>query len=137
MELDQMTAVKKLTMGGAAITQFVPELNGWVVAMAGDFDGGVFARIVEGPNDKGNGRLEYDLEHFFTLKDGSTIQTRDKAVVQAVSGHDRVYVNTFYKVQKVTGAFEGLTGTFESWGAAEPGTGRGILRFSGELAGEA
>ncbi len=130
-----MAANKKLTMGGAAITQFVPDLNGWVVAMVGDFDGGVFARIVEGPVDKGNGRSEYDLEHFFTRKDGSTIQTRDKAVIQAVSGHERVYVSTSYNVVKTTGAFEGLSGKFESWGAAEPNTGRGILRFSGELGG--
>lgn len=130
-----MADPRKLTMGGTALTQFVPEANGWVVAMSGDFDGGVFARIAEGPVDKGNGRTEYVLEHFFTRKDGSTIQTRDNAVLQAVPGHNRVYVNTFYNVQRTTGAFEGLTGKFESWGAAEPDTGRGILRFSGELKG--
>ena len=130
-----MAASKKLTMGGTALTQFVPDLNGWVVAMSGDFDGGVFARIVGEPVDKGNGRSELELEHFFTRKDGSTIQTRDKAVLQTIAGHERVYVNTFYNVVKTTGAFEGLSGKFESWGVAEPSTGRGILRFSGELGG--
>lgn len=129
-----MASHKTLTMGGTALTQFVPDLNGWVVAMSGDFDGGVFARIVDGPVDKGNGRSEYDLEHFFTRKDGSTIQTRDKAVVQTITGQQRVYVNTFYNVVKTTGAFEGMMGKFESWGAAEADTGKGILRFSGEIA---
>lgn len=124
---------KSFTMGGTALTQFVQETNGWVVAMSGDFDGGVFSRVAAGPFDKGNGRTEYDLEHFFVRKDGSTIQTRDKSVIQTVPGHERVYANTFYTVVKATGAFEGMTGNFESWGAMEPTTGRGVLRFSGQI----
>jgi hypothetical protein len=124
---------KTFKMGGTALTQYMEDAAGWVVAMTGDFDGGVFARVAAGPFDKGNGRTEYDLEHFFVRKDGSTIQTRDKSVLQTVPGHDRVYANTHYTVVKATGAFENMTGKFESWGAMEPATGRGILRFSGEI----
>jgi hypothetical protein len=126
---------KTFTMGGTALTQFIPEANGWVVAMSGDFDGGVYARVAAGPVEKGAGRTEYELEHFFVRKDGSQIHTHDKAVMQTVPGHPRIYVNVQYAVQKATGAFEGLTGAFESWGAVEPDTGRGILRFFGKLEG--
>lgn len=124
---------EKMKMGGTAMTQFIPEINGWVVAMSGDFDGGVFARVTAGPFDKGNGRMEYELEHYFVRKDGSTIQTKDKGVSLTIPGASRVYINTFYTVAKATGAFEGMTGSFESFGSAEPDTGRGILRFSGEI----
>lgn len=121
------------TMGGTALTQYLEGASGWVVAMTGDFDGGVYAKVAAGPFDKGNGRVEYDLEHFFVRKDGSTIQTKDKAVLQSVPGHDRLYANTHYTVINATGAFEGMSGAFESWGAMEPNTGRGILRFSGKI----
>lgn len=127
---------RKFTMGGTAVTQFIQPLNGWVVAMSGDFDGGVFARVVGGPRDLGQGRTEYDLEHYFVRKDGSTISTRDVGVYTAVAGSPRTLGATTYNVVAATGAFEGMRGQFQSWGAFELDTGRGILRFWGEI-GEA
>ena len=121
------------TLGGTALTQYIEGAAGWVVAMTGDFDGGVYAKVAAGPFDKGDGRVEYDLEHFFVRKDGSTLQTKDKSVIQSIQGHERVYANTHYTVVHASGAFAGMQGTFESWGAMEPATGKGILRFSGSI----
>lgn len=124
------------TMGGTAVIQFVEPINGYIVAMSGDFDGGVFARVVGEPRDAGEGRTELDLEHYFIRKDGSTIQTRDQGVLQTVAGSERLSAATVYNVVKATGAFEGMTGTFQSWGALDPTTGQGILRFWGSIGQE-
>lgn len=125
--------MRKFTMGGTAVTQFVENINGWVVAMSGDFDGGVFARIVGESRDLGHGRTEVDLEHHFVRKDGSTISTKDVGVLTAVPGNDRVLAATTYSVVNATGAFEGMTGSFKSWGSFDQTNGQGILRFWGEL----
>lgn len=126
----------KQTMGGTAIFQFNQNVNGYLVAMTGDFDGGVFARVIGEPRDVGNGRTELDLEHYFIRKDGSTISTRDQSVLQTVPGSERLAASTTYNVVNATGSFEGMKGTFQSWGALDPSTGQGILRFWGHIGTE-
>lgn len=122
-----------IKLGGTANIDAVEPTKGFVVAMTGDFEGGAFARIIGGPRDLGNGVSEYDLEHFFVRADGSSIQTRDKSVWRKVEGSDNVFVENTYHVVKTTGALEGKTGTFRSWGGFKLKEGLGILRFDGEL----
>lgn len=124
---------KSFTMGGTATFDYVEAIGGYIVAMSGDFDGGVFARVVGEPRVEGN-KTYLDLEHYFIRKDGSTIHTRDKSVLTAVEGEDRVLAATTYGVQATTGAFAGMTGAFRSWGSIDPTTGQGVLRFWGEIA---
>jgi len=124
---------KRFNMGGTATFDFVEPINGYVVAMSGDFDGGVFARAVGEPRVKGN-KTHLDLEHYFIRKDGSTIHTRDQSVLTAVEGEARVLAATTYSVQKTTGAFAGMGGEFRSWGSIDTSNGQGVLRFWGELA---
>lgn len=120
-------------MGGTAIFEAVPGSGGFMVAMTGDFEGGVFARLVGRPRDLGNGRTGYDLEHFFARADGSTVSTKDESVWVAVPGEDRVLAATTYRVQRATGTLEGSTGEFRSWGSVDAKTGQGVLRFSGQI----
>ena len=126
---------RQFTMGGTATFDFVEPVNGYVVAMTGDFDGGVFARVVGEPRVEG-ARTHLDLEHYFMRKDGSTIHTRDRSVLTAVEGEARLMAATVYEVVRTTGAFAGLTGTFRSWGALDPATGQGVLRFWGTIGEE-
>ncbi|WP_157235600.1 hypothetical protein [Methylosinus sp. LW4] len=126
---------KHFTMGGTATFDFIELLGGYIVAMTGDFDGGAFARVVGEPRVQGN-KTYLDMEHTFIRKDGSTIQTRDQSVLTAVEGEARLLGATTYNVVKTTGAFEGLTGQFRSWGSVDPATGQGVLRFWGSI-GEA
>lgn len=123
---------KQLTMGGTATFDFVEAINGYVVAMSGDFDGGVFARVVGEPRVEGN-KTYLDMEHYFLRKDGSMIQTRDQGVLTAVEGEQRLLGATTYNVVKTTGAFEGMKGQFRSWGSVDPTTGQGVLRFWGVI----
>ncbi|MFN3945261.1 MAG: hypothetical protein ACK4K7_10055 [Allosphingosinicella sp.] len=124
---------KRFTMGGTATFDFVEPINGYVVAMSGDFDGGVFARVVGEPRVEG-AKTYLDLEHYFIRKDGSTIHTRDQSVLTAIEGEARVLAATTYRVQKTTGAFAGMTGKFRSWGSIDTSNGQGVLRFWGEIA---
>lgn len=126
-------AASCIALGGTASFDFRDALKGWTVAMTGDFRGGVFARVVGGPRDLGNGRTEYDLEHYFQREDGSTVTTRDKALFVAVPGEDRVLAGATYSVVATTGTLEGYTGQFVSWGSSNVKTGQGVLRFSGKL----
>ena len=126
---------KQFTMGGTATFDFVEPINGYIVAMSGDFDGGVFARQVGEPRAEGN-KTFLNLEHYFIRKDGSTIHTRDQSVLTAVEGDLRLLAATTYNVVKATGAFEGMSGQFRSWGSVDPTTGQGVLRFWGTV-GEA
>jgi hypothetical protein len=123
---------RSFTMGGTATFDYAEPIGGYVVAMSGDFDGGVFARAIGEPRVEGE-RTHLDLEHFFMRKDGSTIQTRDKSVLTTVPGAERVLAETTYQVVRATGAFEGMTGGFKSWGAIESVSGKGVLRFWGEI----
>ncbi len=123
---------RSFTMGGTATFDFFEPLAGYVVAMTGDFDGGVFARQI-GEAREEDGATHLDLEHFFMRRDGSTIQTRDKSILSAVPGQTRLLAATTYTVVKATGAFEGMSGSFKSWGAIDPHTGQGVLRFWGEI----
>lgn len=123
---------KSFTMGGTASFDYVEPIGGYVVAMSGDFDGGVYARSVGEPRAEGD-RTYLDLEHYFMRKDGSTIRTRDKSVLTRVDGEDRVLAATEYEVVDGTGAFEGMKGRFRSWGAIDPTTGKGVLRFWGTI----
>ncbi|MFN3945260.1 MAG: hypothetical protein ACK4K7_10050 [Allosphingosinicella sp.] len=120
-------------MGGTAIFEAVPGTGGFMVAMSGDFEGGVFARVIGEPRQLGNGRTGYDLEHFFARADGSTISTKDESVWVTVPGDDRVLAATTYRVQRATGSLQGSTGEFRSWGSINAKTGQGVLRFSGEI----
>lgn len=123
---------RSFTIGGTATFDFVQPINGYVVAMTGDFDGGAFARVVGEPKIEGD-KTRLDLEHYFIRKDGSTIHTRDKSVLTAVEGQSRMLGETTYTVVKTTGAFEGMKGQFHSWGALDPATGQGVLRFWGAI----
>ena len=123
---------RKFTMGGTATFDYFEPINGYVVAMTGDFDGGVFARAVGEPRVEGP-RTHLDLEHYFMRKDGSTIHTRDKSVLTAVDGEARLLAATTYQVVRTTGAFEHMGGQFQSWGAIDPATGQGVLRFWGAI----
>lgn len=123
---------KQFTMGGTATFDFVEPINGYVVAMTGDFDGGVFARVVGEPVTDGD-RTYLDLEHYFIRKDGSRVETRDKGVLTRVAGEDRMLAATTYTIVKATGAFEGMAGEFRSWGSINGATGQGVLRFTGRI----
>ena len=46
--------IKSFTMGGTATFDYVEPIAGYVVAMSGDFDGGVFARAVGEPRVDGD-----------------------------------------------------------------------------------
>lgn len=126
---------KQFTMGGTATFDFVEPINGYVVAMSGDFDGGVYARVVGEPRVEGN-KTYLNLEHYFIRTDGSMIYTHDKGVLTSVEGEQRLLAAATYDVVKTTGAFEGMKGQFRSWGSIDPTTGQGVLRFWGTI-GEA
>jgi hypothetical protein len=130
-----MSMSRQFTMGGTATFDFIEAITGYVVAMTGDFDGGAFARVVGEPRVEGN-KTFLEMEHTFIRKDGSTIQTRDQSVLTAIDGETRLLGATTYNVVKTTGAFEGMTGQFRSWGSVDPTSGQGVLRFWGAI-GEA
>lgn len=124
---------KQFAMGGTAIFDFVEAISGYIVAMTGNFEGGVFARVVGEPRVEDN-KTFLDLEHYFIRNDGSMIHTRDTSVLTAVPGEERLLAATTYNVARTTGAFEGMTGQFHSWGSIDPTTGQGVLRFHGAIA---
>lgn len=126
---------RTFSMGGTAVFDLFEPLGGYVVAMTGDFEGGAFARQV-GDARQEDAATHLDLEHFFMRRDGSTIQTRDRSILSAVPGQTRLLAATTYTVVKATGAFEGMTGEFRSWGAIDPQTGQGVLRFWGAIAAQ-
>lgn len=123
---------RTVSLGGTANFGFAPNANGFVVAMTGEFNGGAFAKLVGEPRREGNKSFA-ELEHIFIRQDGSMIFTKDKAEWVHVDGDARVLAATTYTVVRATGAFDGLKGSFRSWGSINPETGEGILRFAGSI----
>ncbi|MBD2463517.1 hypothetical protein H6G89_21160 [Oscillatoria sp. FACHB-1407] len=119
-----------LSMGGTANIRAIDATN-FVVAMTGVFDGGVYAKVTDA-TDIPDGKKHYDLRHYFVADDGSYIYTQDKSVHTPVEG-TTYFAQTEYTVVEAGGKFEGLTGSFNSWGAIDYGKGVGVLRFEGQL----
>ena len=119
-----------MTIGGTANFRAVDETN-YSVAMTGVFDGGVYAKVV-GSQALSDGRTQYNLRHYFTADDGSFLNTQDKSIHTHVN--DNLYLaQTEYTVVEAGGRFEGMKGSFKSWGAVNYSTGLGVLRFEGQL----
>jgi hypothetical protein len=119
-------------MGGTGTFEYFDSIKGYVVAMTGDFEGGVFVRAIAEPRIEG-ARTFLELEHCFVRFDGSTFQTRDTATLTKVEGEERLLAATTYNIVSGKGAFEHMRGSFNSWGAIDPRTGQGVLRFWGEI----
>lgn len=120
----------KLSIGGTANIRAIDETN-FAVAMTGVFDGGVYAKTVKN-SESADGKKHYDLCHYFVTDDGSYIYTQDKSVHMLVE-KAIYFAQTKYSVVEAGGKFEGLTGSFKSWGAIDYDKGIGVLRFEGQL----
>ncbi|MEO0828594.1 MAG: hypothetical protein AAFY67_23660 [Cyanobacteria bacterium J06642_9] len=120
----------QLSIGGTANIRAIDEIN-FAVAMTGVFDGGVYAKVT-GATESEDGKKHYDLRHHFITDDGSYIYSQDKSVHTPIDG--ALYLaQTTYTVVEAGGKFEGMTGSFKSWGAMDYGQGVGVLRFEGQL----
>lgn len=122
---------RTLNMGGTANFGFAENVNGFVVALTGTFQGGAFAKV-NSANREGD-TTTGDMEHVFVHQDGSMIFTRDKGTWIHHPAEPRVLASTEYRVVRATGQFEGLKGGFRSWGSYNSETGEGVLRFQGTL----
>lgn len=120
----------KLSIGGTANIRAIDETN-FAVAMTGVFDGGVYAKTI-GNDESADGKKHFALRHYFITDDGSYIYTEDKSVHTPVE-NSMYFAQTEYTVVKTGGKFEGLRGSFKSWGALDYDTGVGVLRFEGQL----
>jgi hypothetical protein len=99
--------------------------------MPGVFDGGVYAKTIAN-TDSPDGKNHYDLRHYFVADDGSYAYTQDKSVHTPVEG-TIYFAQTKYTIVEAGGKFEGMKGSFRSWGALNNGKGVGVLRFEGQL----
>jgi hypothetical protein len=123
---------RTLNLGGTANFGLADNVGGFVVAMTGDFQGGAFAKVIGEPRRTGNKTLA-EMNHVFTRQDGAMIFTTDQAEWIHSDTDPRVLARTTYTVVRATGALKGLKGSFQSWGAFNPETGEGVLRFAGTL----
>lgn len=120
----------KLSIGGTANIRAIDETN-FTVAMTGVFDGGVYAKTT-GLTESPDGKKLYELRHYFVVDDGSYVYTQDKSTHTPIDG--TIYLaQTEYTVIEAGGKFQGMTGSFKSWGAMDYSKGVGVLRFEGEL----
>ncbi len=119
-----------MAIGGTANIRAIDATN-FAVAMTGVFDGGVYAKTTAA-TDSPEGKKHYDLRHYFVADDGSYVYTQDQSVHIPVEG-TLYFAQTEYTVVEAGGKFEGMTGSFRSWGAIDYSKGVGVLRFEGQL----
>lgn len=121
------------SMGGLGNYNYAEDGRSGVAAMAGDFAGGVHFRQIGDFVTRDDGTLEGRFEHMFVTQDGSTIRTEDVSWAIPVEGSDYLVGGAAYTVVEATGAYEGFTGTFNSWGTFAPHKGQAILRYEGQI----
>lgn len=121
------------SMGGLGNYNYAEDGRSGVAAMAGDLAGGVHFRQVGEFVTSTSGTLEGRFEHMFVTEDGSTIRTEDKSWAIPVEGSDYLVGGAAYTVVEATGAYEGFSGTFHSWGTFAPHKGQAILRYEGKI----
>jgi hypothetical protein len=123
-----------ISMGGMGNYNYEAGGRSGVAAMAGAFEGGViFRQTSDFRRVSDAGRLEANFEHMFVTADGSTIRTQDLSWGYAVPGTEYVVGGGAYTVVEATGRFEGMRGTFHSWGAFNPARGQAVLRYEGRI----
>ena len=69
-----------ISMGGTANLFTITEKSG-IGVMTGTIDGAAYGESTSDLKDLGNGDFEFTMMHYFLDKDGSVLQTRDKAVM--------------------------------------------------------
>ncbi len=121
------------SMGGLGNYNYATDGRSGVAAMLGDFAGGVHFHQVGDFVTLDDGTLEGRFEHMFVTQDGSTIRTEDVSWAVTVEGSDYLVGGAAYTVVEATGAYEGFTGTFNSWGTFAPHKGQAILRYEGQI----
>ena len=78
--------------------------------------------------------LVLGMVHVFTTSDGGVVRTRDVAERTAVPGKKDTYMlELAYTVVASFGYLKGYTGTFNSFGLLNMGTGEALVRYSGEI----
>tara|TARA_R110002073_G_C9207160_1_gene558644 strand:- start:299 stop:679 length:381 start_codon:yes stop_codon:yes gene_type:complete len=123
---------KPLNIGAFAAVQYLPHIETFLATGDGDFDGPIWAKATSEIKFV-DGRASFTMVHEFMSRDGSRISTVDTATGIQVPGIDEVSLTVMHKVVDSTGKFEGLRGTFPSFGLHNFATGKGVQRFGGEL----
>lgn len=121
------------SMGGIGTYNYADDGRSGVAAMVGDLSGGVHFRQIGDFVSRADGMLEGRFEHMFVTPDGSTIRTEDVSWALPVEGSDYLVGGAAYSVVEATGAYEGFTGTFRSWGTFAPHKGQAVLRYEGRI----
>lgn len=118
-------------MGGEALGQFYNAGNEVIAAMSGTWTA---ARgTVKSQKQTATGLL-LGMEHVFSTGDGAVVRTKDVAELTAVPGKKDTYMlELAYTVVESFGRFKGYTGTFNSYGLINLGTGEALVRYVGEI----
>lgn len=120
-----------IAIGGTGMANALDESN-LVASLSGALSGGAHARITA-QKETATG-LSLDLEHYFFTAEGGMLHTADVATLTAIPGKHKTYMlEIAYDVLESSGAFTGYKGHFRSFGLFDIGTGKAVVRYSGEL----
>ena len=125
-----------MPIGGLGMPNFVPQSDGTTTIVA-PLTGSVTSASgkITAQRKTATG-LEMDMEHYFMTDKGGFMHTKDLAILSPVAGKkDRYMIEITYHVQEAStsGVLKGYKGRFNSYGLADLGNLRGLIRYSGTI----
>ncbi len=120
-----------LPIGGTALGQFFNDGKDVLGAMSGTWNSTRGTVVSEEKTATG---LLLGMEHAFSTSAGGVVTTRDKVVLTTIPGSENDYgLDIAYTVVESFGHLKGYTGTFNSYGRINTGTGEAVVRYRGQL----
>lgn len=120
-----------IDIGGTALGQFFNDGKDVLGVMSGTWAATRGTVVSEEETATG---LLLGMEHAFSTSQSGVVTTRDKVVLTTIPGSENDYgLDIAYTVVESFGHLKGYTGTFNSYGRINTGTGEAVVRYRGEI----
>lgn len=125
-----------MPIGGVGMPNFVPQQDGTITIIAPLTGSVASASGKITAQRKTPTGLEMDMQHYFMTEKGGFMHTKDRGILTKIPGKkDRYMIEITYQVQadSTSGALDGYSGKFNSFGLVDLAKLNGLIRYSGEI----
>ncbi|MBL4647254.1 MAG: hypothetical protein JKY99_12455 [Rhizobiales bacterium] len=119
-----------IILGGTALANATDDTH-FIASLSGAFASAKAEVTTQTKTETG---LALTMEHYFFEDRGGMLRTEDVAILTNVEGRENVYmIEIKYDIHETSGAFEGYSGSFQSFGLFDLNKGQVVLRYKGEI----
>ena len=127
----QAESTSCIPIGGTALGQFFNDGKDVIAAMSGTWSATRGTVVSQKITETG---IILGMEHAFSTGEGGVVTTRDNVVLTSIPSEKNGFaLDIAYTVVESYGHLKGYSGTFNSYGRVNTGTGEAVVRYRGKL----